>query len=74
VIVDGTLIQVVDEMKNAAIGHEEVLTITLVKHKEEMESVMGCLKKIEQKFLETKIEKEAWHAKCLSFEMEVQLL
>ncbi len=36
--------------------------------------MMGCLKKIEHKFLEMQIEKEAWHAKCLSFEAEVQLL
>jgi hypothetical protein len=39
VIVDGTFIRVVEEMKNATIRHEKTLTITLVKHKEEMELV-----------------------------------
>jgi hypothetical protein len=43
---------VVEEMKNATIRHEEALTTTLVKHKEEMELVMECLKKVEQKFLD----------------------
>jgi hypothetical protein len=62
-----------EEMKNATILHEEVLTITLVKHKEEMESTTGCLKKTEQKNFEAQIEKETWHAKCLSFEAKVHL-
>jgi hypothetical protein len=51
-IVDGTLIRAVEEMKNAAICHEEMLTTTLVRHKEEMELVTRCLRKVEQKFLE----------------------
>jgi hypothetical protein len=38
-----------------------------------MESVTKCLKKVEQKFLDEKI-KETWHAKCLGFESEVQML
>jgi hypothetical protein len=29
-----------------------MLTTTFVEHKEEMELVMGCLKQVEQKFLE----------------------
>jgi hypothetical protein len=41
-----------EEMKNVAISHEEMLTTTFVRHKEEMELVMGCLKNIKQKFLE----------------------
>jgi hypothetical protein len=43
---------VVEEMKNAEIQHEEMLTTTLVRHKEEMDSMTRCLKKIEQTFLE----------------------
>jgi hypothetical protein len=39
-IMDGTLTQMVEEMKNAAVCHEEALTTTLVRHKEEMELVM----------------------------------
>ncbi len=39
-------------MKKAKVCHEKMLTTTLVRHKEEMESMMGCLKKVEQKFLE----------------------
>jgi hypothetical protein len=70
-IVDGTFTQVVEEMENATICHEETLTTTLVKHKEEMELVMGWLKKVKEKFLDLQIEKETWHAKCLSFESEV---
>ncbi len=60
-------------MKNATIRHEKTLTITLVKHKEEMELVTQCLKKVKQKFLDMQIEKETWHAKCLNFELKVQL-
>jgi hypothetical protein len=71
--VDGTFIRVVEEMKNATIHHEKTLTKTLVKHKEEMESVIKCLKKVEQKFLDMQTEKETWHARCLSFELKVQL-
>jgi hypothetical protein len=37
----------VEEMKNAAVRHEEVLTTTLVRHKEEKKSVIMCLKKVE---------------------------
>jgi hypothetical protein len=51
-IVDGIFIRMVEEMKNAVVRHEKMLTTTLVRHKEEMESMMGCLKKIEQKFFE----------------------
>ncbi len=47
-IIDDTVIQVVEEMKKVEVCHEKMLTTTLVKHKEEMESVMGCLKKVEQ--------------------------
>jgi hypothetical protein len=71
--VDGTFIQVVEEMKNVTICHEKTLTTTLVKHKEEMELVIKCLKKVEQKFLDMYTEKENWHARCLSFELKVQL-
>ncbi len=39
-----------------------------------MESMAGCLKKVEQKFLEMQTEKENWHTKCLSFEAKVWLL
>jgi hypothetical protein len=39
-IMDGTLTQMVEEMKNAVVCHEEALTTTLVRHKEEMELVM----------------------------------
>jgi hypothetical protein len=42
----------VEEMKNAIVRHEEMMTKTTVRHKEEMESMTGCLKKVEQKFLE----------------------
>jgi len=52
VIVDGTFTQVVEEMKNVVVRHEEALTTTLVKHKEEMESITECLKKVEQKFFD----------------------
>jgi hypothetical protein len=38
-IVDGTFIRVVEEMKNVAVRHGEVLTTTLVGHKERMESI-----------------------------------
>jgi hypothetical protein len=38
---------VVEEMKNATIQHEKMLTITFVRHKEEMESMTWCLKKVE---------------------------
>jgi hypothetical protein len=51
-----------------------MLTTTSVRHKEKMESVMRCLKKVEQKFLEMNTKKETWHTKCLSFEAKVQLL
>jgi hypothetical protein len=61
-------------MKIVIVCHEETLTTTLVRHKEEMESVTECLKKVEHKFIDVQIEKETWHAKCLSFEMEMQLL
>ncbi len=61
-------------MKNVAIHHEEALTTTLVRHKEEMELVTKCLKKVKQKFLNEHTKKKTWHAKCLSFELEVQLL
>jgi hypothetical protein len=64
---------VVEEMKNVIVCHEEALTTTLVKHKEEMELFTECLKKVEQKFLDMEIEKGTWHAKCLSFESKVQL-
>jgi hypothetical protein len=38
----------VEEMKNAPVhDHEEALTTTLVKHKEEMELVKKCLKNVE---------------------------
>jgi hypothetical protein len=47
---DGTFTRVVEEMKNAIVHHEEALTTTLVKHKEKMEMIMECLKKVEQKF------------------------
>ncbi len=50
-------------MKNAIVYHEETLTITLVRHKEDMELVMECLKKVEQKFLDMQTKKETWHAK-----------
>jgi hypothetical protein len=73
VIVDGTLTRVVEDMNNATFCHEEVLTTTLVRHKEEMELVMKCLKKVKHKFLDEQIEKEIWHAKCLGFELKVQL-
>jgi len=66
--VDGTLTQVVEEMKNATFCDEEVLTTTLVRHKEEMELVTKCLKKVDHKFLDEQIEKEIWHAKRLGFE------
>jgi hypothetical protein len=33
---DGAFTRVVEEMKNVAIRHEETLTTTLVRHKEEM--------------------------------------
>jgi hypothetical protein len=59
-------------MKNVAIHHEEALITTLVRHKEEMESITKCLKKAEYKFLYERTEKEIWHAKCLSFESKVQ--
>jgi chromosome segregation ATPase len=72
--VDGTLTQVVEEMKNATVSHEEALTTTLVKHKEKMELVTEYLKKIKHKFLDVQTKKETWHAKCLNFESEVQLL
>jgi hypothetical protein len=49
-----------------------MLTIALVKHKEEMELVTECLK-IKEKFFKVQIKKNAWHAKSLSFEVEVQL-
>jgi hypothetical protein len=39
-------------MKNVEVPHEVMLTTRLVKHTEEMELVMGCLKKVEQKFLD----------------------
>jgi hypothetical protein len=39
-------------MKNVVVRHEEMLTTTFVKHKEEMKLVTGYLKKVEQKFLE----------------------
>jgi hypothetical protein len=45
------LTQMVEEMKNAKVFHEVMLTTWLVRHKEEMESVTGCLKKVEQNFL-----------------------
>jgi hypothetical protein len=43
---DGTFIQMVEKMKNAAICHEEALTTILVRHKKKMESFMECLKKV----------------------------
>ncbi len=52
VIMDCTLTQVVEEMKNAIIRHEEALTITLVRDKEEMGLVMKCLKNVYYKFLD----------------------
>lgn len=61
-------------MKNDAVQHEEVLNTNLVKHKEELESITKCLKGIEQKFFKMYTKKEAWQAKSLSFEVEVQLL
>lgn len=61
-------------MKNAIVHHEEALTTTLVRDKEKMEPIMECLKKVEQKFLNEQTKKESWHAKCLSFESEVQLM
>lgn len=61
-------------MKNVVVRHEEALTTTLVKHKEEMESITECLKKVEQKFFDMQTKKETSHAKCLNFESEVQLL
>ncbi len=57
-----------------AVCHEEVLTTTLVRHKEEMELIMECLKKVEKKLLVEQTKKETQHAKCLGFESEVQLL
>ncbi len=72
-IMDGAFTRVVEEMKNVAIRHEETLTTTLVRHKEEMQLVTECLKKVEHKFLEMQTEKETQHAKCLSFELEVQM-
>jgi hypothetical protein len=74
VILDGTLAGVVEKMKNVEVHHEVVLTTRLVRHKEEMELVTGCLKKVKQKFLDMQTYKEIWHAKCLSFESKVQLL
>jgi hypothetical protein len=47
VIVDGTFTRVVEEMKNVVVRHEETLITTLVKHKEKMESITKCLKKVE---------------------------
>ncbi len=70
---DGTLIRVVEEMKNATFCHEEALTTTLVRHNKNMELVTKSLKKVEHKFLDEQIEKEIWHAKCLGFESKVQL-
>lgn len=61
-------------MKNAAIWHEEVLTKTLIKHKEEMESATKCLKGTKQKLFVVQTEKKAWHAKSLSFQSKIQLL
>jgi hypothetical protein len=42
----------VEEMKNVTFHHENTMTTTLVRHKEEMESMMGCLKRVEQKFFD----------------------
>jgi hypothetical protein len=39
-------------MKNEKVRHEVSLTTRLVRHKEEMESMTRCLKKVEQKFLD----------------------
>jgi hypothetical protein len=44
---EGTLNRVVEEMKNVVVHHEETLTTTLIRHKKEMELVMGCLNKVE---------------------------
>jgi hypothetical protein len=51
-IVDGTFTRVVEDMKNVAVCHEEALTTTLVRHKKEMESIMECSKKVEQKLFD----------------------
>jgi hypothetical protein len=49
---DDTVTQVVEDMENGEVHREVALTTRLVRHKEEMESVTGCLKKVEQKFLD----------------------
>jgi hypothetical protein len=60
---DGTFTQMVEEMKNATIHHEITLTTTLLKHKKKkMELVMGCLKKVKEKFFDLQTKKETWHA------------
>ncbi len=61
-------------MKNVIIQHEEVLTTTLIKHKEEMQLATNCLKGTKQKKFIVQTEKKAWRAKCLIFESKVQLL
>jgi hypothetical protein len=58
-IVDGTVTQMVEEMKNVTIHHEKALTMTLVRHKKEMESVTKYLKKVKKKFLNVQTKKEA---------------
>ncbi len=45
-IMDCTLTQVVEEMKNATLRHEEALTTTLVRHKEKMGLVTKCLNNV----------------------------
>jgi hypothetical protein len=51
-IVDGKLTQVMEEMKNAVVCYEEMLTTTFIRHEEIMELVMKCLKNVECKFLD----------------------
>ncbi len=46
-IINDTFTQMVEEMKNAIVRHEKMLTTSLVKHKKETESMKRCLKKIE---------------------------
>jgi hypothetical protein len=64
---------VVVEMKNVVIRHEKVLTTTLIKHKEEIESATNCLQGTKQKFFVVQTKRKAWHAKSLSFESNAQL-
>jgi hypothetical protein len=50
---NSTLIRVVEKMKTIAMQHEGKVITTTTKHKEEIELIKVCLKKIKHKFLET---------------------